>query len=176
MAKSARSSAIKKNKSALKKKVFGPVEAARNERLSAKLLELASKPRIRAQMDVDETGMPQQRSLNLLHTDPDIDGIAEPNDSTNTSSEGKEDQATKGASSSLSIPIPACLLYHNDQLPSPPTTPILDTSVTNTPILERSAQKEYAKELLFFHLLGASSDIVGFDDNGQLELSFAGPG
>ncbi|KXL50829.1 MAG: hypothetical protein FE78DRAFT_116400, partial [Acidomyces sp. 'richmondensis'] len=45
MAKSARASRIKKNNRALKHKVFGPVEAARNERLSAKLLELAQQPK-----------------------------------------------------------------------------------------------------------------------------------
>lgn len=45
MAKSARASKIKTNNSKLKSRVFGPVETARTERLSAKLLELASQPR-----------------------------------------------------------------------------------------------------------------------------------
>ncbi|KAI9810958.1 MAG: hypothetical protein M1827_005689 [Pycnora praestabilis] len=45
MAKSARSSVKKFNKSKLRSRVFGPIEAARTERLSAKLLDLASKPR-----------------------------------------------------------------------------------------------------------------------------------
>ncbi len=45
MAKSARASKIKSNNSKLKTRVFGPVETARTERLSAKLLELASQPR-----------------------------------------------------------------------------------------------------------------------------------
>jgi hypothetical protein len=53
MARSARSSGIKKNKAALKKRVFGPVETARNERLSAKLLELANAPK--EKMEVEET-------------------------------------------------------------------------------------------------------------------------
>jgi len=57
MARSARSSAIKKNKSGLKKRVFGPVETARNERLNAKLLELAQQPKApRPEMDVEEEG------------------------------------------------------------------------------------------------------------------------
>jgi hypothetical protein len=42
MAKSARASSIKTNNQRLKKKVFGPVESSRTERLSAKLLELAA--------------------------------------------------------------------------------------------------------------------------------------
>lgn len=43
MAKGLRASTKKANKSLLRQNVFGPIEAARKERLSAKLLELASK-------------------------------------------------------------------------------------------------------------------------------------
>jgi hypothetical protein len=50
MAKSARSSAKKANKRALKDKVFGPVEDARIERLSAKLQEVIEKRRGEVQM------------------------------------------------------------------------------------------------------------------------------
>lgn len=42
MAKSLRSHKTKTNNSKLRSRVFGPVEEARKERLSAKLLELAS--------------------------------------------------------------------------------------------------------------------------------------
>ncbi|KAI1417832.1 hypothetical protein F5Y13DRAFT_151933 [Hypoxylon sp. FL1857] len=45
MAKSARSSTRKTNNQRLKANVFGPIEAARAERLSAKLLELAAQPK-----------------------------------------------------------------------------------------------------------------------------------
>ena len=45
MAKGARASSIKTNNAALKRNVFGPVETARTERLSAKLRELASQPK-----------------------------------------------------------------------------------------------------------------------------------
>jgi hypothetical protein len=45
MAKSARASTNKSNNVKLKSRVFGPVETARTERLSAKLIELASQPR-----------------------------------------------------------------------------------------------------------------------------------
>jgi len=45
MAKSSRASSRKANNQRLKTKVFGPVELARNERLSAKLLELAAAPK-----------------------------------------------------------------------------------------------------------------------------------
>ncbi|RGP60519.1 family upf0642 protein [Fusarium longipes] len=45
MAKSARASTRKANNRRLVSNVFGPAEAARNERLSAKLLELAKQPK-----------------------------------------------------------------------------------------------------------------------------------
>ncbi|KEZ44864.1 hypothetical protein SAPIO_CDS2994 [Scedosporium apiospermum] len=45
MAKSLRSSSRKTNNQRLKSNVFGPAESARLERLSAKLMELASQPK-----------------------------------------------------------------------------------------------------------------------------------
>jgi hypothetical protein len=45
MAKSSRASSRKVNNQRLKQKVFGPVEAARMQRLSSKLIELASQPK-----------------------------------------------------------------------------------------------------------------------------------
>lgn len=45
MAKGSRASTKKANNARLKSGVFGPVETARTERLSAKLLELASQPK-----------------------------------------------------------------------------------------------------------------------------------
>lgn len=45
MAKSSRASTTKANNQRLKKNVFGPVEAERTERLSAKLIELAKQPK-----------------------------------------------------------------------------------------------------------------------------------
>lgn len=45
MAKGARASKVKMNNSKLKSRVFGPIETARTERLSAKLLALASQPK-----------------------------------------------------------------------------------------------------------------------------------
>jgi hypothetical protein len=56
MAKGARSSTKKANNVKLKHRVFGPVETARTERLSAKLMELVSQPKPKPDvaMDVDE--------------------------------------------------------------------------------------------------------------------------
>lgn len=52
MAKGLRSSTKKVNKSNLRRKVFGPVENARKQRLSAKLMELASKSCVTVKEDV----------------------------------------------------------------------------------------------------------------------------
>ncbi|KAH6624526.1 hypothetical protein B0J18DRAFT_465737 [Chaetomium sp. MPI-SDFR-AT-0129] len=54
MAKSSRSSVIKTNNRRLKKNVFGPVEAARAERLSAKLLALAAEPKPQKDVEMNE--------------------------------------------------------------------------------------------------------------------------
>lgn len=54
MAKSSRSSVIKTNNRRLKKNVFGPVEAARAERLSAKLLALAAEPKPQKDIEMKE--------------------------------------------------------------------------------------------------------------------------
>ncbi|KAK4115158.1 hypothetical protein N656DRAFT_795846 [Canariomyces notabilis] len=54
MAKSSRSSVVKTNNQRLKKNVFGPVEAARAERLSAKLLAIASQPKPQKDLEMKE--------------------------------------------------------------------------------------------------------------------------
>lgn len=52
MAKGLRSSRNKANKSKLRSNVFGPVEIARKERLSAKTIGLASKPQPKPDEDM----------------------------------------------------------------------------------------------------------------------------
>ena len=54
MAKSSRASSVKANNQRLKKNVFGPVEDARNARLSAKLLELAAQPKPQKDAEMEE--------------------------------------------------------------------------------------------------------------------------
>ncbi|RMX96272.1 hypothetical protein D0868_11269 [Hortaea werneckii] len=53
MAKSSRSSRVKKNNQNLKKKLFGPAEIARSERMNAKLLELAKQQKSQQEMEVE---------------------------------------------------------------------------------------------------------------------------
>ena len=62
MAKSARASRVKTNRTNIRKRVFGPVEDARMKRLSAKLMQIATEPKPEQPegMDVDgseNTGM-----------------------------------------------------------------------------------------------------------------------
>ena len=71
MAKSARASRTKANNQALKKKVFGPVETARNERLNAKLLELAQQPKEKMEVEQEEgtwkySVLTHRRAIELL--------------------------------------------------------------------------------------------------------------
>jgi hypothetical protein len=178
MAKSSRASVVKRNNQNLKKKVFGPAETARNERLSARLLKLAQQPKsLRSEMEV-ERGTLQHHRMEEQNTRMAISDAIFATDAKDASVEAKEDRATEGASmSSLSISIPASLLYSNNtarSLPTPPRTPDANTANATTPILDIPAQKQLAKELLFYHLLGASTDVIGFDERGDLQLSFAG--
>lgn len=66
MAKGLRASSRKKNSQALRARLYGPAADARAERLSAKLQELAAKPRSDQEktMDVDEA-VEKQESANL---------------------------------------------------------------------------------------------------------------
>lgn len=80
MAKSARSSNTKRNNRNLRAKVFGPADDARTARLSAKLQEIAAKPRPTENkaMDVDEPV--EQEGQDQSHDttnseDMDIDGL-----------------------------------------------------------------------------------------------------
>ena len=65
MAKGLRASSRKKNNAALRNRIFVPASDARTERLSAKLQELAAKPRPnqerRMDVDTDETKQAQTK-------------------------------------------------------------------------------------------------------------------
>ncbi|GAB7357257.1 hypothetical protein MBLNU459_g8232t1 [Dothideomycetes sp. NU459] len=161
MAKGSRSSVRKTNNTKLKARVFGPVENARTERLSAKLMELAAQPKPpKVEMDVEE-------SVDAKSAEP----------------ETKETSHADGASSSLSVPIPESLARVTAAaaaaaaatLPSPPPSPSLVAASSAEPAKRKSraADKEAVKELLFFHLLGVCSDVQGFDGEGNLVLGFA---
>lgn len=164
MAKGLRASRNKKNNQALSKRVFAPVEAARNERLSAKLLELARQPKApKEEMEIEQGEQSchdriKENISNISFTD---------------SSDKKSGAAAEGTPSlSISIPKTVASTVNNHQLPTPPSTPPDDGTASVSPILDEAGQQLVAREQLFYHLLGASSDIVGFDEDGDLRLAF----
>ncbi|KAI9761192.1 MAG: hypothetical protein M1840_001992 [Geoglossum simile] len=75
MAKSARSSVKKANKSKLRARVFGPVEIARTERLSAKLLQLATESAVARP---DDTAMELVDKEQQVHTEDDMEVDEDP--------------------------------------------------------------------------------------------------
>ncbi|KAF1346719.1 hypothetical protein BDV97DRAFT_224840 [Delphinella strobiligena] len=97
MAKGSRSSARKFNNSKLKAKVFGPVENARTERLSAKLLELASQPKpARPEMEVEDTKTAASEAKDIpsaKDTEMEVDGTNQPR--TSWIKEGKRAKEEK---------------------------------------------------------------------------------
>ncbi|TLD05643.1 hypothetical protein E2P81_ATG10584 [Venturia nashicola] len=161
MAKGLRASRIKKNNQALSKRVFGPVEAARNERLSAKLLALAQQPKPpREEMEIE-------KGMHIRHSNVRTRMI----DKVSTDSANKDSGATAEGTPSFSIPIPKSIAF-NQQLLTPPSSPPTSNKVPASSILDKAGQQAMAREQLFFHLLGASSDILGFDEAGDLCLEF----
>ena len=163
MAKGLRASRTKKNNQALSKRVFGPVEAARNERLSAKLLALAQQPKApREEMEIEKGTPTHHHALRpVAAADRSLPDTA-------------DKEATAEGTPSLSIPIPKGIASkdHHHQLLTPPSTPPTSNNAPPNPILDRAGQHAMAQEQLFFHLLGASSDILGFDEEGDLRLAF----
>ncbi|EJT81728.1 hypothetical protein GGTG_01704 [Gaeumannomyces tritici R3-111a-1] len=73
MAKSQRASSRKNNNQRLKRNVFGPVEAARTERLSAKLMELAAQPKESKMEDVSSEVAVETEDTDKIET---VDGDA----------------------------------------------------------------------------------------------------
>lgn len=175
MGKGLRSSVNKVNNRKLKKNVFGPVENARTERLSAKLLELASQPKpAQSEMEIEQpSGM---HSLHSRDTEECKQLTSQCTDSKQVESEAKETANANGALNALSIPIPTSLARHTPataaaSMLTPPPTPPLEFADFAKPSV-RSAHKHFADEQLFFHLLGVSTDIYGFDPFGNISLGF----
>ena len=144
--------------------MFGPVEAARNERLSAKLLALAQQPKApREEMEIEKGTQTRHHAFKPVAA------------ADRSSPDNADKEATAEGTPSLSIPIPKGIAFndhHHQQLLPPPSTPPTSNNSSTNPILDRAVQHAMAQEQLFFHLLGASSDILGFDEEGDLRLAF----
>lgn len=167
MAKSSRASVIKTNRKALKRKVFGPAEQARAERLSKKLMELASQPKPpRAEMDVE--GIANACKLPGVPTE-----LTSYTDAKDMDVEDKETvPAADGALRLFSIPIPDSLLPETAQLPTPPPTPPTLCDENFPSPTNHADNARVASEQLFYHFLGCATDIAGFNDRGDLMVNF----
>ncbi|KKY20668.1 hypothetical protein UCDDS831_g04715 [Diplodia seriata] len=104
MAKGSRSSVRKTNNQALKRKVFGPVETARTERLSQKLLELAQQPapsknEMEVEKDEPENGAAQAKAPADQAEAMEVDG-AKPSMSSLKKKSGRVQKKRRGKSTS----------------------------------------------------------------------------
>jgi hypothetical protein len=178
MGKSLRSSSLKTNNKKLRKNVFGPVETARTQRLSQKLQDLASQPKPpKADMEVEHASGKNSLLLPCLVHRADTLPLTDPKQ---PESEAKAATAN-GALHALSIPVPhtlattatsasAAAAASTNMLTPLPTPPLNISDFTKRSV--RTAHKRCADEQLFFHLLGVSTDIQGFDPFGNLCLGF----
>lgn len=158
MASGLRASRLKKNKSGLKKRVFGPVEQARNERLSAKLMALASQPKpTRPEMEVGES---QNICLSIFSAMANNHCLA---DEKEAEAEGA---AKTTAGSSFSVPSFVSVFCEQP----PPDTQL--PTAPNTPELHPMKDVPSESDAVLYHLLGLFTDRIGFAENGEPELSF----
>ncbi|KAL2128579.1 hypothetical protein VTI74DRAFT_9004 [Chaetomium olivicolor] len=102
MAKSARSSTIKSNNQRLKKNVFGPVEAARAERLSAKLLAIAAQPKPQKDVEMNEEPADEPKEVAQKEQAMEVDG-AKP--ASKKSSSKRKVEKRKSKKSSIVFPM-----------------------------------------------------------------------
>ena len=153
MAKGLRSSVKKSHRTKLRSRVFAPVEDARTERLSAKLLELASQPRpAKTDMELDEDN---GTNTPLTHQIPrhSTRSNSSPASKSDAQADAHQDQQAEGLSPCISWSIPRALSEGTADAPP-------------------QKLKRQIEEDLFYSLLGVCSDIVGFDERGDLLLAF----
>jgi hypothetical protein len=174
MAKGLRASVNKRNKSKLRSRVFGPVETARTERLSAKLLELAQQPKpTRSEMEVDTQADKGVLLPLMLWENQDTNVCAEQQTASTTT---VQDKATaEGQSLALqrifSYPVPASLCCSNYSYGTSDEGSGSDEERQHCNE-DLSVACHDGNEELFYTLLGLSSDIAGFDAWGDLQMVF----
>jgi hypothetical protein len=175
MAKSSRASVKKRNNRQLAKRVFGPVEAARNERLSAKLMELASQPKPEREVEMMVDGKSSKSpSLTdiffrfiIRHTDkiiPDATTAAE-SEEVEKATDSAEGQSL-ALHSALAYPIPISLsrfAFSGGESSSEEGSDVEEVSM--------ACHGEDGDDV-FYHLLGLSTDIAGFSHEGDLRMLF----
>jgi len=183
MAKSARASSKKNSRSKLRATVTGPEEEARLQRLSAKLLAIASaeKPTVPAStMDVDEGTKPSTlHSKGVEKRGPRVkrarqvmsNRLSTTDASKQTAEENSAAEQVKGLLTSTSSQKPseaATALSHKFKLPIPAS--FLEESVGPTC---RSQSRPTFDEEMFYNALGLFpiANIQGFDEFKCLSLA-----
>jgi hypothetical protein len=149
MAKGLRATTKKNNRVKIRARVYAPVDEARTERLSQKLLELASQPRPgKTDMELDpekgESPPPAQISPIIFVCT---------NNSAEVSSKHPDTQTAEGLSFRLSCPFPASLG---------------DSEGESEGGEEKQKDAEADGDEMFYHLLGLCTDIGGFGRGGEL--------
>ncbi|KAK4034083.1 hypothetical protein C8A01DRAFT_39458 [Parachaetomium inaequale] len=102
MAKSSRSSVIKTNNRRLKKNVFGPIEAERAERLSAKLLALAAEPKPQKDVEMNEEPVDEAKDAAAKDDAMEVEG-AKP--ASKKPSSKRKVEKRRGKKSSIVFPM-----------------------------------------------------------------------
>jgi len=156
MAKGLRASVIKRNNSKLRARVFGPVEDARTERLSAKLLELASQPK------------PQKEGLEIDKENCEYivcTFITQAVANTGTAMKNEENTEEAEGMSSLASLSPASSVDSEAKEDRSLAMLSLFTGIPQTQL--HGSTKKQAEEESLYHVLGLYS---GFLDNGDLLL------
>lgn len=153
MAKGLRATSKKNNRVKIRSRVYAPVDEARTERLSQRLLDLASQPKpAKTEMDVDaEKG---ESSPTTAQISPRM--FARTNISVEASSKDQDAPATtEGLSFRLSCPVPASLS---------------DSEGGSDSGEEKDTDMEAASDEMFYRLLGLCTDIDidGFGRGGEL--------
>jgi hypothetical protein len=151
MAKGLRATTKKNNRVKIRARVYAPVDEARTERLSQKLLELASQPRpAKTEMDVDaEKGKP------AIATQLSPRMFVQTNNSAEFSSKDQDAQTAEGLSFRFSCPVPASLS---------------DSEGESEGGEEKQRDMEADGDEMFYHLLGLCTDIDidGFGKGAEL--------
>ncbi|KAJ4391370.1 hypothetical protein N0V93_004987 [Gnomoniopsis smithogilvyi] len=104
MAKSSRASTRKANNRRLKENVFGPVEEARQQRLAAKLLEIASQPKPVPEKEMKDT--PVEDEVEQKTSDEHKADTAMDIDTTAKSTKPKKGKAIKRRGKKSNIVFP----------------------------------------------------------------------
>lgn len=111
-----------------------------------------------------EIGESHAHNILPVQTNPNKDDNA---DGKEGEAEAEAKSNSAGSWSSLSIPIPVSVCSHM----SPPDSRQTWVSSLTTDSATRP-ESPAVQESKFFHLLGLSTDIIGFDRNGALLLNF----